>query len=264
MPDPASPLRTPFSEFQELLRAGWPFLTAYFSGKLIEHFVLEKTNHYIASGIRKALAKIRAFSSMNISTTILLVFFVWVGVARFSPWLPYINLSIALAVGVVAFVAAHFVKSHDEAKTVIERSVVITKQDAYPECTDNEQIVYKSKVRIELRNDGEQCIDIRGATWTVESGDIPFQSPFWYRLELERTNPKQSGTNRWQEEAKEIHVRPNELFRASVGLDLPAGSSSDPKRNDTEIRKRLNARQTGTLVLRVEIGRRLEVVRIRL
>ena len=108
MPDPAATLPTPLKEFQELLHAGWPFLAAYFGGKLVEHFVLERTNHYISSGVRQALISVRAFSRMSISTTLLLVFLVWIGVARFSPWFPYVNLLIAAAVGVAAFVGTHF------------------------------------------------------------------------------------------------------------------------------------------------------------
>lgn len=159
--------------------------------------------------------------------------------------------------GFVAFVGAHFVQSHIEIQPVAP-PMSITKEDAYPECTDN-----KSKLRIELRNEGDQCIDIRAVKWIVENGDIVLQSPFWYRLQLQRTSATQSGGGGWQAEGNEIHIRPRELFRVSIGLDLPIGPAS-ATRNDTEIRTHLKLAHTGTLELRIEVGGQVEMRTVRL
>jgi hypothetical protein len=132
-----------------------------------------------------------------------------------------------------------------------------TTLDAKLECfRDNPTINYKAKLRVCLENATAQTAVLREVKWEAHApADVPFQPPFWYRLQIE-TSKGGWRSDQWRPEATEITVNSGLAFRASVGLD--------PAHSDDDLRRRLVLEQLGTMVIRAEVGGSKKTWRLRL
>jgi len=61
----------------------------------------------------------------------------------------------------------------------------ITVQGVYPACTTDPNITYKSKVRIVLRNETGQEIEVKAPSWIARTGDISIEPPLGSSLQVE-------------------------------------------------------------------------------
>jgi len=119
--------------------------------------------------------------------------------------------------------------------------------DVAPEpARTRDDIVYKSKLRVLLKNDTKQILHFWNVKWIAGRHGVPFQKPeFWFRYELENVSGYKSGKP-WQTERTYAYVDPGKVFRVSVSLEQSV--------SDEEVRQRLKDRRLGTLVLIFQIG----------
>ena len=102
---------------------------------------------------------------------------------------------------------------------------------------------YRSKVRIVLKNETKDDLDIQSPSWT--NGEVQVQLPEKLRLQLEEyiggweLGKWQIGTDGKPKELYRIALRPGEAFRTWIGLDQSV--------NDTKLRRKHEVRRVGVL-----------------
>ncbi len=112
--------------------------------------------------------------------------------------------------------------------------------------TNDPKITYKSKIRVQLKNDTGLSIEVSNPSWTADTTDVPLQVPQhkFNVLQLESNPGWHAGV--WAKEAATIEVPPGAVFRLWLGLHQ--AFSAD------ELRRRHEGQLLGTLTLQVRIG----------
>jgi TIR domain len=112
--------------------------------------------------------------------------------------------------------------------------------------TNDPKITYQSKIRVQLKNNTGQSIEVSNPSWTADPADVPLQVPQhnFNVLQLE-SNPGWH-TSTWAKEAATIAVPPGAVFRLWFGLHqaFPAD----------DLRRRHEGQLLGTLTLQVRIS----------
>ena len=111
--------------------------------------------------------------------------------------------------------------------------------------TNDPNVSFKSKIRVQLKNNTGVSIDVSYPGWIAEAADVPLQIPHQGPdvLQLERGPGWHAGV--WEKLASKIAVPPNGVFRLWVGLHQ-AFSADD-------LRRRHEGQLLGTLTLQVRI-----------
>jgi hypothetical protein len=119
-------------------------------------------------------------------------------------------------------------------------SVALTVLDVYLE--PSEGFTYTRKLRLVLRNDTGEDLDMKKSLWVTEGGDAPIQQPLASSLQLEdgKDGWKIGKYGKWKTESDRLSVAPHQVFRTWVGLD--------PTMTEEEVRRRREIKQLGTLV----------------
>jgi hypothetical protein len=133
--------------------------------------------------------------------------------------------------------------------------------EARPEIPNDEStLLYKRKFRAILCNRSGENIEVRAPDWICSRGYVPFQSQpkpyFWSILEPEDLAAGGWKQQRWGKETNRLSVAPNQIFRATIGLD--------PSFSIGEINNRRATRTVGMLVVPMTIGTRDTEWRIQL
>lgn len=133
--------------------------------------------------------------------------------------------------------------------------------EARPEIPNDEStLTYKRKLRTILCNRSGENLEVRAPDWICSRGYVPFQSQpqpyFWSILEPEDVAAGGWKQQRWGKETNRLSVAPNQIFRATVGLD--------PSFSINEINNRRANRTVGMLVVPMTIGTRDTEWRIQL
>jgi hypothetical protein len=113
-----------------------------------------------------------------------------------------------------------------------------------PEYTTAENIHFKSKVRVVLRNETGQTVDILNPTW-IANGDVRLDLPPQLKVQVELVEGGWR-SNKWSDELREIRVPPGWVFRTWIGLHSPLNNPAFG-----HIREN---RQFGTLSLTIRGG----------
>jgi len=118
------------------------------------------------------------------------------------------------------------------------RAAPLSVIDVYPENSVDEKIIYKFKVRIELRNETKEAINVRRGYW-VANGNVSLQLPprLAFRVRTDKGN--------WSAEVSgNIYINPGQDFSTWIGLY--------EKLSDERFRQVKNAKEFGTLALEIE------------
>lgn len=164
-----------------------------------------------------------------------------------------VSVTVIIAILVVSFLIVHSYFDTRK-KPRVEATVKLTPLDIYFERSTNPKIVYKSKMRIVLRNDTGQDINVHVPNWIAESDDVPIQWPPASTLQIEGTEGWDK--DNWQAESKQLNIPVNKVFRAWIGLN--------PEVNADELRRRHETRRLGVFALPVNISGREEQFTTRL
>jgi hypothetical protein len=159
-------------------------------------------------------------------------------VARFKLHMPE---SPIMVIGIVS-IALLLVGLSLTAGLYRRQRVALTVLDVKPEpARDRPEIVFKSKLRVVLRNNSSEIILVRAPQWGyTPDSSTTYWVPNWSRLQLE-SRPGGWERNLWEREAEEINVKPNQAFRASVALDESI--------SDDTVRRLLLHKNLGKMVL---------------
>lgn len=108
------------------------------------------------------------------------------------------------------------------------------------------KIEYKSKIRVQMKNNTGFTIDVGNLEWLAKSSDVPLQIPQqrFDVLQLEKSPGWHK--NSWENTAPQIKVPPGGVFRLWLGLHQ--AFSVD------ELRRRHEGQLLGTLTLRIGIN----------
>lgn len=118
---------------------------------------------------------------------------------------------------------------------------------------ENVNITYKRKMRILLRNDSAQPLEIGRPDWLTTSKQAQLQPEFGYQYQLEQgSGGAQQGA--WHKETQEITVPSGGQFRIWIGLC--------PDYEDAALNAKRDRKELGTLVLPVKIGDKTREARI--
>jgi hypothetical protein len=112
--------------------------------------------------------------------------------------------------------------------------------------TNDPKVSYKSKIRVQLKNNTGQSIGVSYPGWIAEAAEVPLQIPHQGPdvLQLETGPGWHAGV--WEKLASRIAVPSNGVFRLWIGLHQ--AFSPD------ELRRRHEGQLLGTLTLKVRIG----------
>ncbi len=109
------------------------------------------------------------------------------------------------------------------------------------------QPTFKPKVRMELRNDSERCLDIEMQGWEERKDGIPLRSnqphTTWQEFDGKVWTPSPNAV-------AELHVRPGVRFRTWLVFDVNLG--------EADLKQRISKKQLGTLAI-LASGRILKV-----
>jgi len=137
----------------------------------------------------------------------------------------------------------------DTARSIVNRHLAaellkqLTLQDVFYERSEDPKIRYKLKVRIVLRNETGEDLDVVSVSWNAGSDDARLQLPEDMGLEPEGNLGWEHGS--WLEGGARVYVPAGRTMRAWVGLA--------PFLSDDELRRRHETRQLGTLNLSIRI-----------
>lgn len=125
----------------------------------------------------------------------------------------------------------------NEFKLIKAKPTSLSVVAVYPENTTDEKITYKSKVRIELRNDGESVLNIKRGYW-IADGSVSLQLPekLYFRTETDKGD--------WSKEESEVYVRSRRKFSTWIGLR--------ERLTESRFSQVYEAKQFGTLALTIE------------
>lgn len=158
---------------------------------------------------------------------------------------------VAILIFVVLFVHSYF---DSLPKPAVKSTVPLTVFDVIFERSTRSDVVYKSKVRIILRNDTGQLISASLPNWRSEKGDIPIEWPQGSTLQLEGPGGWQK--EGWQPGAKNLGVPQGRVFRFWIGLPPSVG--------DDELVRRHQSQRLGIIELPVIIQEHEGTFRMRL
>lgn len=136
---------------------------------------------------------------------------------------------VAILIFVVLFVHSYF---DTLPKPPVKSTVPLTVFDVIFERSTRADVVYKSKLRIILRNDTGQLISVSIPTWKSEKGDIPIEWPQGSTLQLEGSGGWQK--EGWQPEAKNLSVPQGRVFRFWIGLPPSVGDDELVRRHQSQ------------------------------
>jgi hypothetical protein len=121
---------------------------------------------------------------------------------------------------------------------------VIAIVDIFPECVEAQaKVHYKSKIRLYLKNIANSAVEIQGPDW-LSTGDLGAQLPIPSSLQLQ--GPSWQNDD-FQEETNRLYVRPGQVFRLLIGVELDATRSARDR--TAELRTRMHEKRIGTVVL---------------
>jgi hypothetical protein len=115
---------------------------------------------------------------------------------------------------------------------------------------DDRATYYRSKVRIVLKNETKDDLDIQSPSWT--NSEVQVQLPEKLKLQLEEhiggweLGKWQIGTDGKPRELYRIPLRPGEAFRTWIGLDQSV--------NDTKLRRKHEVRRVGILTFPISVA----------
>lgn len=112
--------------------------------------------------------------------------------------------------------------------------------------TNDPSVKYQSKIRIQLKNNTGQSIEVSNPTWTADASDVPLQVPqqTFDVLQLESNPGWHEGV--WEDQAATIVVPAGAVFRLWIGLHQ-AYSADD-------LRRRHEGQLLGLLTLDVKVN----------
>jgi hypothetical protein len=118
--------------------------------------------------------------------------------------------------------------------------------DFRAEPTTNPKTIFKSKIRVQLKNNTGRLIDVSNPRWAADSSDIPLQVPQQHFNILQLEKAEGWHKNSWENEAPKITVPAGAVFRLWFGLHqaFPA----------EELRRRHEGQLLGMLKLQVRIN----------
>jgi hypothetical protein len=127
-----------------------------------------------------------------------------------------------------------------EAQDLVQQ---LSTQDLFFSREERDDIAYKLKLRVYLRNETGVDIQVIKPTWSAAPDEVQVRPNLWSSVQVERGAGWRH--NEWQGEVPEAVVRQSQTFRVWVGLN-----SSVP---DDEFRQRHENLKVGTLRLPVRI-----------
>jgi hypothetical protein len=113
--------------------------------------------------------------------------------------------------------------------------------DVSADYTTAADVNFKSKIRIIMRNDTGQTVNIHNPIW-IADGNVRLDLPRRLKLQVELVEGD-GRSNKWSEELDEVQVPPRWVFRTWIGLHSPL--------SNTDFRRIRQNRQFGTLSLAI-------------
>ncbi len=112
--------------------------------------------------------------------------------------------------------------------------------------TSDPKINYKSKIRVQLKNNTGQSIEVSSPSWTADPADVPLQIPPHNFNVLQVETSAGWHKDAWVKEAAAISVPPGAVFRLWFGLHQAFAAD--------ELRRRHEGQLLGTLKLQVKMS----------
>jgi hypothetical protein len=123
------------------------------------------------------------------------------------------------------------------AEALLEKIII---HDFRADATNDARVVFKSKIRVQLKNNTGTEIEVSNPSWKVDAADVPLQVPAHNFKVLQLETSQGWHSDAWAKEDFTIAVPPGAVFRLWFGLHQAFGVDELRRRHEGQLLGRLN------------------------